>query len=60
MVKECVGYEGNIIWDGSKPDGTPQKLLDISKIKSLGWKPSINLTEGIKQTYFWYKENIKS
>ena len=57
MVKEITEYEGNIIWDSSKPDGTPRKLLDVSKIKSLGWKHSINLKEGIKRTYEWYKTN---
>ena len=57
VVKEIIGYEGNIIWDSSKPDGTPRKLLDVSKIKSLGWKHSINLKEGIKRTYEWYKTN---
>ena len=57
MVKEITEYEGNIIWDLSKPDGTPRKLLDVSKIKSLGWKHSINLKEGIKRTYEWYKTN---
>ena len=57
MVKEITEYEGNIVWDSSKPDGTPRKLLDVSKIKSLGWKHSINLKEGIKRTYEWYKTN---
>src|SRR3989339_228974 len=51
IVKECVGYKGQIVWDSSKPDGTPRKLLDISKIKSLGWSPKIRLTDGIKRTY---------
>src|SRR3989338_3582361 len=51
MVKEIVGYEGSIVWDSSKPDGTPRKLLDISKIKSLGWSPKVSLADGIKKTY---------
>ncbi|MDP2788595.1 MAG: GDP-L-fucose synthase [bacterium] len=59
MVKECVGYDGAIVWDSSKPDGTPRKLLDTSKIQSLGWKPQISLVDGIKQTYDWYKKNKK-
>ena len=54
IVKDVVGYEGNINWDKSKPDGTPQKLLDISKIKTLGWKPKISLKEGIKKSYDWF------
>jgi len=53
-VKEIVGFEGEIIWDASKPDGTPKKLLDVSKIKSLGWQPKTSLEEGIKKTYEWY------
>lgn len=59
MVKDCVDYKGNIVWDSTKPDGMPRKLLDISKIKSLGWKPNIGLVDGLKKTYDWYKENIK-
>jgi GDP-L-fucose synthase len=58
IIKKSVGYEGNIVWDSSKPDGTPRKLLDISKIKSLGWSPKLNLIDGIARTYKWYKENI--
>lgn len=54
LVKEIVGFEGEIIWDTSKPDGTPRKLLDVSKIKSLGWQPKIPLEEGIRKTYEWY------
>lgn len=49
MVKRTVGYEGKIIWDAEKPDGTPRKLLDVSKLKGLGWKPSISLEDGIKR-----------
>lgn len=59
IVKEGVGYAGAIVWDSNKPDGTPRKLLDVSKIHSLGWKHSIELEEGIQRTYKWYKENIK-
>ena len=59
MIKEIVGYEGSIIWDTTKPDGTPKKLLDVSKLKSLGWLPKISLKEGIKTTYEWYVTNVK-
>jgi GDP-L-fucose synthase len=59
MVKNVVGYNGNIAWDKSMPDGTPRKLLDVSKIKSLGWKPEVSLENGIKKVYDWYKENLK-
>jgi GDP-L-fucose synthase len=54
LVKEIVGFEGEIKHDLSKPDGTPRKLLDISKIKSLGWEPKTSLREGIRRSYEWY------
>ena len=54
MVQEVVGYEGDVGWDASMPDGTPRKLLDISRLTRLGWKPRIGLREGIKSTYEWY------
>jgi GDP-L-fucose synthase len=56
LVKSIVGFEGKIDWDSSKPDGTPRKLLDISRITDLGWKPTISLEDGIRSTYEWYKE----
>ena len=56
-VAEAAGFEGEIIWDASKPDGTPRKVLDVSKIINLGWKPSITLDQGISQTVQWYQEN---
>ena len=56
MVKEIVGFDGEVVWDRSKPDGMPRKLLDTSKITSLGWKPQIYLNDGIRQTYEWYRE----
>lgn len=49
IVRKTVGYEGKVIWDTEKPDGTPRKLLDVSKLKSLGWKPTISLEEGIRR-----------
>jgi len=54
IVRKAVDYNGNIIWDKTKPDGTPRKLLDVSKLKSLGWQPSISLEEGIKQVVSVY------
>ena len=57
MVAKAAGFEGEIIWDSSKPDGTPRKVLDVSKIKELGWNPSITLDQGISQTVKWYQEN---
>ncbi|MDO8281275.1 MAG: GDP-L-fucose synthase [Thermodesulfovibrionia bacterium] len=54
LIKEIVSYEGEIKYDLSKPEGTPRKLLDVSKIESLGWKPNIGLRSGIQTTYNWY------
>jgi GDP-L-fucose synthase len=54
IVQEVVGYEGDVSWDASMPDGTPRKLLDISRLTRLGWTPRISLREGIKSTYEWY------
>lgn len=54
LTSEIVGFKGNVILDHSRPDGTPQKLLDISKITSLGWTPRISLSDGIRNTYRWY------
>ena len=59
LVRQVVGFEGEIKWDNSYPDGTPQKLLDSSKILKLGWKPEIALTEGLASTYNWFLENTK-
>ena len=58
-IKAVVGYKGNILWDKSKPDGTPRKLMDVSKMRDLGWSYSTELTEGIEKTYQWFLENIK-
>ena len=57
MVKKVTGYQGKIVMDSSKPDGTPRKLTDISRLKAMGWKPKSDLEEGLKQTYEWYKTN---
>ena len=57
-IKSIVGFRGKIIWDSEKPDGTPKKLMDSSKIKELGWRPRINYIDGIKKLYRWYLENI--
>lgn len=59
LIKEIVGYDGNIIYDVSKPDGMSKKLLDVSKIHALGWQAKITLEEGVKKTYIWYLERIK-
>jgi GDP-L-fucose synthase len=57
LIKDIVGYTGNIEYNIDKPDGTPQKLLDVSKLKGLGWQPKLSLREGIKKTYEWYCQN---
>lgn len=58
LICEVVGFKGNLVFDSTKPDGTPRKLLDVSRLQSLGWKPRISLREGITQTYAWYRENL--
>jgi GDP-L-fucose synthase len=55
-VAAAAGFAGKIEWDSSKPDGTPRKVLDVSRVKALGWKPTITLDEGIASTITWYKE----
>lgn len=57
LIKDITGYEGAIEYDKTKPDGTPRKLLDIEKIKNLGWKPALSLQQGIGITYAWYIQN---
>lgn len=59
-VKEIVGFEGQIIWDTTKPDGTPRKLMDVSKLHNVGWRHTINLKEGISLTYADFLENHSS
>lgn len=56
-VAEVVGYEGEILWDTTKPDGTPRKVLDVGRIADLGWKAKTSLREGLTQTYAWYLEH---
>jgi len=59
LIQKIVGHSGEIIWDNSKPDGTPRKLLDVSKMQNLGWNYRINLEKGIQMTYDWFLENLK-
>ncbi len=54
LVKETAGFQGLVTWDATKPDGTPRKLLEIGRIKALGWSPTISLEDGIRSTYEWY------
>ena len=59
LIKEAVGYEGDIVFDTTKPDGVPKKLLDSSKIRSLGWTAKTTLKDGIAKTYEWYKGSLE-
>ncbi|KAH7546091.1 putative GDP-L-fucose synthase 2 [Ziziphus jujuba] len=59
LVKEVVGFEGELVWDSTKPDGTPRKLMDSAKLAGLGWTPKISLKDGLVDTYKWYLENVK-
>lgn len=60
LIKKIVGHKGDILWDNSKPNGTPKKLLDSSKLKLYGWKPEIDIEEGIKTTYGWFLKHEKN
>lgn len=55
LVAQIVGFSGEIRWDPSKPDGTPRKLLDVSRLQALGWSPEVSLEEGVRQTYDWFR-----
>jgi GDP-L-fucose synthase len=59
-IQKITGHQGEIIWDATKPDGTPRKLMDVTKMHDLGWKHNINLEEGIQKTYNWFLENIEA
>ena len=60
LIKKVVGFNGEVHWDQTKPNGTPRKLLDISKMKSLGWEPKINLVQGLTTTYNWFVNEYES
>ena len=57
-IADVIGFKGEIVWDTSKPNGTPRKVLNVDKIKSLGWEPKVGLREGIEKTYELYKESL--
>src|SRR5881397_3751905 len=57
LICEVLGFDGELAWDSSKPDGTPRKLLEVSKLRALGWKPAISLRDGIARTYQWFRAN---
>jgi GDP-L-fucose synthase len=58
LIKDIVGFKGEIRYDLSRPDGTPRKLLDVSTIKNLGWEARESLNEGLKKTYDWYYKEV--
>ncbi len=58
LICDVVGFDGELSWDKTKPDGTPRKLLDLSKLRGLGWTPTIPLRDGIAQTYEWFLKNV--
>ncbi len=60
LIKKIVGFTGEIIYDSTKPDGTPRKLLDVSRLHNLGWKHKTSLEEGIKKTYTWFVDQLKA
>ncbi|WP_299065969.1 GDP-L-fucose synthase [uncultured Polaribacter sp.] len=59
-IQKVIGHKGNIVWDSEKPDGTPRKLMDVSKMKNIGWEYSTELLEGIEKTYQWFLNNIEN
>jgi len=58
LIKEVVGYEGDLVWDTSKPDGTPRKLLNVDNIHDLGWQAQTDLREGVRITYDWFRDQL--
>jgi len=59
-IQQVTGHKGEIIWDTKKPDGTPRKLMDVSKMKAMGWEYNTELKEGIEKTYSWFLKNIEN
>lgn len=60
IIQKVIGHQGEIVWDSSKPDGTPRKLLDVSKMREMGWEYKTDLQQGIEKTYAWFLENMKN
>jgi GDP-L-fucose synthase len=59
LVAEVVGFQGRLSFDTSRPDGTPRKLLDVRRLDALGWRPTISLQDGLRQTYQWFLANVE-
>ena len=60
LVVETVGFEGEVVWDATKPDGTPRKLIDVSKLHSLGWTHKVEIEDGVKKLFEWYQDSLKA
>ena len=60
IIAKVIGFKGDINFDASKPDGSPRKLLDVSRLTTMGWKSSIDLEQGLSKTYDWYLDNVDS
>src|SRR5208283_3804228 len=60
LIQRTVGFDGELVFDSTKPDGTPRKLLDVSRLTNLGWRSSISLEQGIESTYQWFLQSIKT
>jgi len=60
IIQKIVGFEGKVVWDGSRPDGTPRKLLDVSRLHALGWQAQMPLPGGIADVYRWYYQSSSS
>lgn len=60
IVKQVVGYTGEIVWNNDMPDGTPRKLTDVTKLHNLGWTHQVELEEGVQLAYDWFKENVQN
>jgi GDP-L-fucose synthase len=60
LIQEIVGHRGELVWDASKPDGTPRKLMEVSKLAQAGWEAEIELSDGVERTYGWFLEQGKT
>ena len=58
LIVRVVGFDGEVVWDSSKPDGTPRKLIDVSKLHSLGWTHKVEIEEGVEKLYAWYRQSL--
>ena len=56
---KAVGFEGEVVWDSTKPDGTPRKLIDVSKLHSLGWTHKVEIEDGVRMLFDWYQDSLK-